>query len=182
MNDWVERHVLAILVIIICGGFAAGLGAYVTNENQREADRTEVARAHVAVLLQACEERNERDAQILAGVKVIARDGQAEIVIQRSRFLCTVTRVADVDAATAVIADVRRAGHDARHHCTALRIGDVGSGAATARSNDDGEPSGTAGVPMLEVLVRRELTDVVAVVSRWFGGVKLGAGGLVRAY
>ena len=72
MNDWVERHVLAILVIIICGGFAAGLGAYVTNENQREADRTEAARAYVAVLRQACEERNERDAQILAGVKVIA--------------------------------------------------------------------------------------------------------------
>lgn len=72
MNDWVERHVLAILVIIICGGFAAGLGAYVTTENQRDADRTEAAHAYVAVLRQACEEHNERDAQILAGVKVIA--------------------------------------------------------------------------------------------------------------
>lgn len=111
---------------------------------------------------------------------MIAGDGQSEIVIQRSRFLCTVARVDDVEAAAAVIADVRRAGRDARHHCTALRIGDDES--ATARSSDDGEPSGTAGVPMLEVLVRRELTDVVAVVSRWFGGVKLGAGGLVRAY
>lgn len=80
MNDWVERHVLAILVIIICGGFAAGLGAYVTNENQREADRTEAAHAYVAVLRQACEERNERDAQILAGVKVIALDLEADTV------------------------------------------------------------------------------------------------------
>lgn len=78
MNDWVERHVLAILVIIICGGFAAGLGAYVTNGNQREADRTEAARAYVAVLRQACEERNERDAPILAGVKVIALDLEAD--------------------------------------------------------------------------------------------------------
>ncbi|GAA1381981.1 YigZ family protein [Pseudonocardia kongjuensis] len=115
-------------------------------------------------------------------MRVIARDGAHEIEIQRSRFLCTVARVADVPAATAVIDRVRRAGPDATHHCTALRIGDPATGAMTARSNDDGEPSGTAGVPMLEVLSRRDLTDVVAVVSRWFGGTKLGAGGLVRAY
>ncbi|KAA9160203.1 DUF1949 domain-containing protein [Amycolatopsis acidicola] len=113
-------------------------------------------------------------------MRVIARDGAHEIEIRRSRFVCTVARVGDVDAAAAVIARVRKAGPDARHHCTALRIGD--SGGLTARSNDDGEPAGTAGVPMLEVLARRELTDVVAVVSRWFGGIKLGAGGLARAY
>ncbi|MEQ3554362.1 YigZ family protein [Pseudonocardia nematodicida] len=115
-------------------------------------------------------------------MQVIARDGVHEVEVARSRFVCTVRRVADVDAATAVIDRVRRAGPDATHHCTALRIGDPATGATTARSNDDGEPSGTAGVPMLEVLTRRELTDVVAVVSRWFGGTKLGAGGLVRAY
>ncbi|MEV1293756.1 YigZ family protein [Pseudonocardia sp. NPDC049635] len=115
-------------------------------------------------------------------MRVIARDGRHEIEIQRSRFVCTVARVPDVEAATAVIDRVRRAGPDATHHCTALRIGDPATGAMTARSNDDGEPSGTAGVPMLEVLTRRGLTDVVAVVSRWFGGTKLGAGGLVRAY
>ncbi|OQO93616.1 IMPACT family protein [Saccharomonospora piscinae] len=115
-------------------------------------------------------------------MRVIARDGEHEIEIQRSRFRCTVARVSDVDEATAVIARVRRAGPTASHHCTALRIGDPGTGGLTARSNDDGEPSGTAGVPMLEVLTRRGLTDVVAVVSRWFGGTKLGAGGLVRAY
>ncbi|MBN9738573.1 MULTISPECIES: YigZ family protein [unclassified Pseudonocardia] len=115
-------------------------------------------------------------------MRVIARDGVHEIEIQRSRFVCTVARTGTVEAATAVIERVRRAGPDATHHCTALRIGDPATGDLTARSNDDGEPSGTAGVPMLEVLARRGLTDVVAVVSRWFGGTKLGAGGLVRAY
>ncbi|WP_026454787.1 IMPACT family protein [Saccharomonospora iraqiensis] len=115
-------------------------------------------------------------------MRVIARDGEHEIEIQRSLFRCTVARVTDVDAASAVVARVRKAGPDATHHCVAMRIGDPDTGALTARSNDDGEPSGTAGVPMLEVLTRRDLTDVVAVVSRWFGGTKLGAGGLVRAY
>ncbi|MFD4193650.1 IMPACT family protein [Amycolatopsis thermoflava] len=115
-------------------------------------------------------------------VRVIARDGQHEVEIKRSRFVCTVARVDDVEAATALIARVRKAGPGANHHCTALRIGDPETGEMTVRSNDDGEPAGTAGVPMLEVLARRNLTDVVAVVSRWFGGVKLGAGGLVRAY
>ncbi len=113
---------------------------------------------------------------------MIARDGQHEVEIKRSRFVCTVARVHDVEAATALIARVRKAGPGANHHCTALRIGDPETGEMTVRSNDDGEPAGTAGVPMLEVLARRNLTDVVAVVSRWFGGVKLGAGGLVRAY
>lgn len=115
-------------------------------------------------------------------MRVIARDGTHEIEIRRSRFRCTVARVSDVEAAAEVIAQVRKAGPGARHHCTALRIGDPGTGGLTARSSDDGEPAGTAGVPMLEILTRRELTDVVAVVSRWFGGIKLGAGGLVRAY
>lgn len=115
-------------------------------------------------------------------MRVIARDGVHEVEIQRSRFVATVARVPDVEAAGAVIDRVRRAGPDATHHCTALRVGDPDTGGLGARSNDDGEPSGTAGVPMLEVLTRRDLTDVVAVVSRWFGGTKLGAGGLVRAY
>ncbi|KID29906.1 putative YigZ family protein [Prauserella rugosa] len=116
------------------------------------------------------------------GVGVIARDGEHEVEIQRSRFRCVVARVEDLDAARAVIARVRKEGPDATHHCTALRIGDPEDGGQVARSNDDGEPAGTAGAPMLEVLTRRDLTDVVAVVSRWFGGTKLGAGGLIRAY
>jgi uncharacterized YigZ family protein len=110
---------------------------------------------------------------------VIARDGEHEIEIQRSRFLCRLVRVPDPAAASAVIAEVRREHWSATHNCTAFRVGREGE---VQRSSDDGEPAGTAGVPMLEVLLRRELTDVVAVVTRYFGGVKLGAGGLVRAY
>lgn len=109
----------------------------------------------------------------------IAGPVEHEFVVSRSRFVTTAHPAADPAAAEAVIADVRRRSWDARHHCTAMVTGVLGD---QARSSDDGEPSGTAGVPMLEVLRRRELTDVVVVVSRWFGGVKLGAGGLVRAY
>lgn len=104
---------------------------------------------------------------------------EAEIVVSRSRFVARVGRVEDEAAARAFIADVRAHFHDARHHCTAFVLG---HDAAVRRSNDDGEPSGTAGRPMLEVLTGRELSDVVAVVTRWFGGVLLGTGGLVRAY
>lgn len=109
----------------------------------------------------------------------IAAPLEHEIVVTRSRFLTTVAPVEDVADADRVIAAVRKRHWDARHHCTAMVTGVLGD---QARSSDDGEPSGTAGVPMLEVLRRRELTDLVVVVTRWFGGVKLGAGGLVRAY
>lgn len=109
----------------------------------------------------------------------IAAPVQHELVIKKSRFIATVEPVGSVDDADAVIARVRKQWWDARHNCTAMVTGLLGD---QARSSDDGEPSGTAGVPMLEVLRRRELTDVVAVVTRYFGGVKLGAGGLVRAY
>lgn len=102
-----------------------------------------------------------------------------ELVIKRSRFIAHVAPVGSPQAADAVIAAVRKSTWDARHHCSAQVTGSSGE---SARSSDDGEPSGTAGIPMLEVLRRRELTDVVAVVTRYFGGVKLGAGGLVRAY
>lgn len=109
----------------------------------------------------------------------IAGPVEHELVVSRSRFVTTAHPAQDPAAAEAVIADVRRRSWDARHHCSAMVTGVLGD---QARSSDDGEPSGTAGVPMLEVLRRRDLTDVVVVVSRWFGGVKLGAGGLVRAY
>lgn len=102
-----------------------------------------------------------------------------ELVIKKSRFIARAVHVATVDDADAVIARVRKELWDARHWCTALV---VGPHAEQQRSNDDGEPSGTAGVPMLEVLRHRDLTDVVVVVTRYFGGVLLGAGGLVRAY
>ncbi|ACZ21790.1 uncharacterized conserved protein [Sanguibacter keddieii DSM 10542] len=102
-----------------------------------------------------------------------------EIVVKRSRFITRVAHVASVEAADEVVAAVRKEYWDARHSCVALV---VGQRADRQRSSDDGEPSGTAGVPMLEVLRQRGLTDVVAVVTRYFGGVLLGAGGLVRAY
>lgn len=109
----------------------------------------------------------------------IAAATHHELVIRKSRFLTTVTPVSSPEEADEVIAAVKKRHWDARHNCSAQVTGLLGD---RARSSDDGEPSGTAGVPMLEVLRRRELTDVVAVVTRYFGGVKLGAGGLVRAY
>ena len=109
----------------------------------------------------------------------IARAVDHELVIKKSRFLTHVAPVSSADEADAVIAAVKKRAWDARHNCSAQVTGSLGE---RARSSDDGEPSGTAGVPMLEVLRRRELTDVVAVVTRYFGGIKLGGGGLIRAY
>jgi len=100
-------------------------------------------------------------------------------VVKKSRFIATIVPVPTVERADAEIAAIRRRYWDARHNCVALV---VGTRADQQRSSDDGEPSGTAGVPMLEVLRQRGLTDLVAVVTRYFGGVLLGAGGLVRAY
>lgn len=109
----------------------------------------------------------------------IAAPVEKELVIRKSRFIAYVAPVSSPEQADETIAAVRKRHWDARHNCSAQV---TGLGADRARSSDDGEPSGTAGMPMLEVLRRRELTDVVAVVTRYFGGIKLGAGGLVRAY
>lgn len=109
----------------------------------------------------------------------IARQGYAEIEAKRSRFLCTVQRIESEAAARDVVSSIRKQHWDAGHHCSAMIIG---AGAEVERSNDDGEPSGTAGAPILEVLRGYGISDVVAVVSRWFGGTLLGSGGLARAY
>ncbi|OLZ44221.1 YigZ family protein [Amycolatopsis keratiniphila] len=109
----------------------------------------------------------------------VAGTGVHEIEIRRSRFLCALAPVTSEEAAREVIAARKKADPAARHHCHAFVLGADGR---TQRSSDDGEPAGTAGTPMLEVLRRRELTDTVAVVTRYFGGVLLGAGGLIRAY
>jgi uncharacterized YigZ family protein len=109
----------------------------------------------------------------------IAGPATAEIVVSRSRFLCVLERVDDEISARGVIEQERRAHWDARHHCSAFVLGPERS---IERSSDDGEPPGTGGAPMLEVLRGRELSDVVAVVTRWFGGTLLGTGGLSRAY
>lgn len=104
---------------------------------------------------------------------------ETEIEISRSRFLTRLARVESEEEAREEIAAIKAVHPKARHHCTAFVIG---VGGVVRRSNDDGEPSGTAGTPMLETLVAAELSDVVAIVTRYFGGVLLGAGGLTRAY
>lgn len=100
---------------------------------------------------------------------------------KRSRFICTLARVDSEGEARAVIASTRAKYPDARHHCSAFIV-EVHSAQPIERSNDDGEPAGTAGMPMLESLRGAGLSQVVAVVTRYFGGVLLGTGGLVRAY
>ncbi|MCZ4499670.1 MAG: hypothetical protein JWQ74_2223 [Marmoricola sp.] len=109
----------------------------------------------------------------------IATDGEAEIEVSRSRFRCSLVRVDDEMSARSVIEQARREHWGARHHCSAFILGPE---RVVERSHDDGEPPGTGGAPMLEVLRGRGVSDVVAVVSRWFGGTLLGTGGLSRAY
>jgi uncharacterized YigZ family protein len=103
----------------------------------------------------------------------------ATVEERRSVFECWLRRVDSADDARAVVAEARRVHCDARHHCSAWVLGPEG---ALTRSNDDGEPAGTAGTPILEALVHSGFSDVAAVVTRWFGGTLLGTGGLVRAY
>lgn len=114
-----------------------------------------------------------------AEYETIAAPVEAELEISRSRFLTRLERVDNEEHARAVIARVRADHPRARHHCSAFVLGPDGR---VQRSNDDGEPSGTAGAPMLDALVSAGLSAVVAVVTRYFGGVLLGAGGLTRAY
>jgi uncharacterized YigZ family protein len=102
------------------------------------------------------------------------------LTIRGSRFLSFCSPVTDIAAAESILADRRKLHHDATHNCWAYRIGDPPS--PIERSSDAGEPSGTAGPPILNALRRANLTDAIIVVSRWFGGTKLGKGGLARAY
>lgn len=109
----------------------------------------------------------------------IVRQASAEVEVSRSRFLATVHRIDSLDAVAELVRAARRRHPDARHVCSAAVAGPHGE---ASRSNDDGEPGGTAGAPILSAITGRELTDVAVLVVRWFGGVKLGTGGLVRAY
>lgn len=102
-----------------------------------------------------------------------------EIVEKKSRFIATVMHVESEEEANARIEELKKKYWDARHNCYAFILG---KGSETMRFSDDGEPSGTAGKPILEVLKGRELTNTLVVVTRYFGGVLLGTGGLVRAY
>lgn len=106
----------------------------------------------------------------------------SELVEKRSRFLTVAARADNEDDARALLADARAAHPQARHHCSAWVLPGTGGGPPLAHSSDDGEPSGTAGRPMLDRLTGAGLTSVAAVVVRYFGGTLLGTGGLVRAY
>lgn len=111
--------------------------------------------------------------------RTVARAGEHETEINRSRFICALAPAATEQDAQDFVARVRREHPAASHHCFAYVIG---ADASVQKASDDGEPGGTAGVPMLQMLTRREMRYVVAVVTRYYGGVKLGAGGLIRAY
>lgn len=130
---------------------------------------------------------NEDDSRATTYTTIaVGPDFRHELEIRRSRFITVLRRSPDEETARSLVSDLRREFHDARHHCSAFVIG---PDRMIQRSSDDGEPSGTAGIPMLEALIKREtsprvtdLSDVSVVVVRYFGGILLGAGGLVRAY
>ena len=107
----------------------------------------------------------------------IVKDFRQEILIEKSRFICTLKKVNSEAEAQEFIKAIKKEFWDATHNCSAYIVDEMAQ-----RSSDDGEPSGTAGLPMLEVLRKNKLTNTAAVVTRYFGGIKLGAGGLVRAY
>lgn len=116
---------------------------------------------------------------MLQNYRTIKQDHQYEIEIKKSRFICSLKRIDSEEEAKTFIQQLKKEHWKANHNCSAFVLGERSE---IQRSSDDGEPSGTAGVPMLEVLKKKELINVCAVVTRYFGGTKLGAGGLIRAY
>ena len=110
--------------------------------------------------------------------KSVKQCSEAEYTVNRSRFIGRCFPVDSEEAALCLLGDIRKKHWDATHNCFAYRIGEN----AAARFSDDGEPGGTAGKPIMDVLTGRGLTNVLCVVTRYFGGILLGAGGLVRAY
>jgi len=111
--------------------------------------------------------------------KTVYRGGQGEVIEKKSRFIATVAAVSSKEEAEAFIASCKKKYWDARHNCSAYIIADT---VDLLHSSDDGEPSGTAGKPMLEVLMNEGIKNVCVVVTRYFGGTLLGTGGLLRAY
>ena len=113
------------------------------------------------------------------GYLVVYKGGEGEIIEKKSRFIATVCPVETEEAAVAFINEMKKKYWDARHNCSAFVLGERQE---MTRCSDDGEPAQTAGRPMLDVLLREGITNVAVVVTRYFGGVLLGTGGLVRAY
>ena len=112
-------------------------------------------------------------------MKVILENSTAEIVEKKSRFIANIFYVENVNAAEEKLSEIKKKYYDAKHNCFAYIIGINGE---QVKSSDDGEPQGTAGHPMLDILKGNELTNCIAIVTRYFGGTLLGTGGLVRAY
>ena len=109
----------------------------------------------------------------------IYQNGEHQIEIKKSKFICHLFRIESEEQAKEYIAKIKKEHYKANHNCSAYMLGE---NFEIQRSTDDGEPSGTAGVPMLEVLKKNQLQNTLAIVTRYFGGIKLGAGGLIRAY
>lgn len=105
---------------------------------------------------------------------------QTEIVVKKSKFICNLIRVENQKEAEECIKKIKKKYYDARHNCVAYRV--IENEQIVEKSSDDGEPSGTAGGPMLNILQKNNLCNIVVIVTRYFGGILLGTGGLVRAY
>ncbi len=121
----------------------------------------------------------EQDKNTLQTYRVLLEGAEGEIIEKKSRFIATIRKVETEEEAVQFIEEMKKKYWDARHNCSAFVIG---SRAELTRCSDDGEPSGTAGRPMLEVLLGEGVRNIAVVVTRYFGGVLLGTGGLVRAY
>jgi len=113
-------------------------------------------------------------------MKTIRANARYQIKVKSSKFIANAHPISSVEQAKSVLGTIRKEFHDARHHCFAFKIGE--GDRAITRTSDDGEPSGTAGAPILQVIEGNNFTNLLVVVTRYFGGTKLGIGGLARAY
>ena len=116
----------------------------------------------------------------MVSFKVIDKNVNAQIVEKKSKFIANLFYVETIDEAKKIIRETRKKYYDARHNCYAYRI--IEDGNIIERSSDDGEPSGTAGAPMLNIISKNDISNVLVIVTRYFGGILLGTGGLVKAY
>ena len=110
----------------------------------------------------------------------ILKDENAEIVEKKSKFIANISYVENIREAEEKIKETKKRYYDAKHNCIAYRL--IENGMIVEKSSDDGEPSGTAGGPMLNILQKNDLCNIIVIVTRYFGGILLGTGGLVRAY
>ena len=113
-------------------------------------------------------------------IKTISNDSEAEIIEKKSKFIANLYYVNSIEKVEEKLKNLKKKYYDARHNCYAYRI--IKDNAIIERASDDGEPSGTAGAPMLNIIKKMELANILIVVTRYFGGILLGTGGLVKAY